>query len=443
MSESRETWLVVGAGLAGTLMSIFLARSGRRVLVYEKRPDPRGGAVDAGRSINLALSTRGLAALAAVGLADDVLAHAVPMRGRMVHNEQGETSFQPYGKDETEVINSVSRAGLNLTLLRALSHEPNVELHFEQRCVDIDLAAPAAEFEHTRSGERIRVTADVVMGADGAFSAVRTRLQREDRFSYHQEYLEHGYKELTIPPSPGGGFAMERNALHIWPRGTYMMIALPNEDGSYTCTCFWPFAAFEQLHTAADVSAFFRQHFPDGANLMPDLERDYFANPTSSLVTIRCGRWYHGDKILILGDASHAVVPFYGQGMNAAFEDCLELNDCLASHPRNRQAAFEEFYRRRKRHADALATLAVDNFVEMRDHVSSPAFIWKKRLEIVLQKLIPRYKSLYAMVSFSRTGYADAVAIHNRQKRQMRGILIGAGMAVVAGILGLLWWVTR
>ncbi len=439
MSQSQETWLVVGAGLAGALVSIYLARSGRKVLIYEKRPDPRGGVIDSGRSINLALSTRGLAALEGVGLADEVLRDAVPMRGRMIHDEEGDTSFQPYGKDESQVINSVSRGGLNLKLIDALTEEPNVELFFDQLCVDVDLDAPAAEFENAQTHERTTVKADVVLGADGAFSAVRTKMKYLDRFNYHQEYLDHGYKELNIPPTAGGGFAMERNALHIWPRRSFMMIALPNLDGSYTCTCFWPFEGnrgFDQLTTPEKVRAYFEKHFPDGAALMPELEEDYFENPTSSLVTIRCGPWYIEDKVLIMGDASHAVVPFYGQGMNAAFEDCLELDECLRLHPNDRHSAFAEFYRRRKRHADALAQLAIDNFIEMRDHVGSPAFVWKKRLEIALQKLLPWYRSLYSMVSFSRIGYADAVAIHKRQKRTIKRAMWCA--AVVA--LGVIAW---
>lgn len=319
MSQSQETWLVVGAGLAGALASIYLARSGRKVLIYEKRSDPRGGKMDAGRSINLALSTRGLAALEGVGLAEEVLADAVPMRGRMIHDEDGDTSFQPYGKDETQVINSVSRGGLNLKLIEALTEEPNVELFFNQQCVDVDLDAPSAEFEDPETSERTRITADVVLGADGAFSAVRSKMKYLDRFNYHQEYLDHGYKELNIPPTADGGFAMEPNALHIWPRESYMMIALPNADGSYTCTCFWPFEGtrgFDQLTTSQEVRAYFAKHFSDGADLMPELEEDYFDNPTSSLVTVRCGPWYIDDKVLIMGDASHAVVPFYGQGLS-------------------------------------------------------------------------------------------------------------------------------
>ena len=435
MSQSQESWLVVGAGLAGALAAIYLARSGRKVLLYEKRSDPRGTTMEGGRSINLALSTRGLAALEGVGLAEKTLEAGVPMQGRMIHDEQGDTSFQPYGKDESQVIHSISRGGLNLTLLEALSTEPNVELFFDQRCINVDLEEPAAEFEHAKTSERTRVSPDVVLGADGAFSAVRARMQIEDRFSYRQEYLEYGYKELNIPPTEDGGFALEKNALHIWPRRNYMMIALPNAGGSYTCTCFWPFAGrhgFDQLTTSADVRSFFKAHFYSAAALMPDLEQDFFNNPTSSLVTIRCAPWYKSDKVLLLGDAAHAVVPFYGQGMNAAFEDCLDLDQCLRLHPGDRLSAFAEFYRRRKRHADALARLAVDNFIEMRDHVGSPTFVWKKRLEIVVQKLLPWYRSLYSMVSFSRIGYADAIAIHERQKRTVKRTLWALGIAAIA-----------
>jgi kynurenine 3-monooxygenase len=420
--------LIVGAGLAGSLMAVYLAKAGWRVSVYERRPDPRAAGYVGGRSINLALSARGLAGLAGAGLAELVMQQdAIPMRGRMIHPPDStdaapRTIFQPYSHDPKEAINSVSRGGLNLTLIKAAAAHPNVEFIFDHPCVDMDLAAPAGVFQKPGGGT-VRVEADLIIGADGAFSAVRGRLQLTDRYDYSQSYLEHGYKELHIPPQggPGAGasrFAMEPNALHIWPRGGAMMIALPNRDQSFTCTLFWPFKGehgFENLRTPEGVRAFFERNYGDAVPLMPTLTDDFFGNPTSSLVTVRCWPWRQGNIVLI-GDAAHAIVPFYGQGMNAAFEDCLLLARLLTEHSPARTGpgldfsdALERFQQDRKPNADAIADMALENFVEMRDKTGSPAFLYRKKIEQTVHHFFPdRVTPQYNLVSFSTVPYTEA-----------------------------------
>lgn len=432
----RPEFAIVGAGLSGPLLACRLARAGRSVALYEKRADPRAAGAAGGRSINLALSTRGLHALAQVGLAERVLAGSVPMRGRMIHARDGSLAFQPYGTRPEHQIHSVSRAGLNALLLDAAAAQPGVRLAFERRCVDADLDAPAALLE-APGGAVERAEADSLVGADGAYSAVRAALARRERYDYRQDYLEHGYKELTMPPRAGGGWAMEKNALHIWPRGRFMMIALPNADGSFTCTLFWPFAgpdSFAELRTPGQVRAFFDRVFPDAPALMPELPEDFLENPVGSMVTVRCRPWRHAGKAVLIGDAAHAVVPFYGQGMNASFEDCSALAECL-ERDGDRARAFARYEERRKEHADALAELAVGNFLEMRDRTASRAFRLRKGGERLLARLLPGlYLPLYEMISFSRIPYADAVRRARRQDR----LLAAAGALLLAAILAMI-----
>lgn len=435
--------LVVGAGLGGALIATALAKAGHRVEVYERRPDPRVGSAAAGRSINLAISVRGLHALRQIGLERDILDVAVPMRGRMIHSPAGETVFQPYGVSETDVINSVSRLGLNIALINAAERCENLKIHFDHRCTHVDLDSATAEFQRG-DGQTVRATADYIVGTDGAFSAVRAAMQRLDRFEYSQSYLEHGYKELVIPAGPGGAFRIDRNCLHIWPRRSYMMIALPNQDGSFTCTLFWPFEgenSFGALKTPDEIMRYFQAHFPDAVPIMPTLVEDYQRNPASSLVTVRCGPWNYKDKAVLLGDAAHAVVPFYGQGANAAFEDCVVLAECLAARPNDRATALAEYYHRRKEHADTLADLAIGNFLEMRDKTNSRLFLLRKKSEKILHKLFPDwYLPLYSMVSFSRTPYADAVRRAARQDRIVLRVLAAIGAVL---LLAVLWWIVR
>jgi len=444
MAHTDKSITIVGAGLGGALMAVFLGRAGHRVRVYERRPDPRRGAGGRGRSINLAISTRGLAALERVGLDKKLLEVAVPMRGRMVHPHDGGLTFQPYGHQAHHVIHSVSRAGLNRLLVETAEAMPNVEVRFGQRCVDVDLTHALGTFVDIDSGAETTADADLLIGADGAFSEVRLALQKTDRFEYSQSFLPYGYKELSIPPADGGGFRMERNALHIWPRGGFMMIALPNVDGSYTCTCFWPFRgenSFAQLATRDEVRAYFRATFPDAVPMMPTLEDDFLLNAVGSLVTVRCAPWRHTDRVALLGDAAHAVVPFYGQGANAAFEDCMVLDQCLKEFGDDVAEALAAYERRRKPHADALADLAIGNFVEMRDKTASKVFLFGKRVEKLLARLFPgRFLPLYYMVTFSRTPYADAV---RRARAQWRAVFVVVGILLAAILVVLTVALTR
>ncbi|MFQ5423512.1 MAG: FAD-dependent oxidoreductase [Phycisphaerae bacterium] len=433
---------VVGAGLGGALMATTLTRAGYAVDLYERRADPRGRNVGAGRSINLALSIRGTHALSRIDLDREVLAGAIRMPGRMIHSLSGRLAFQPYGRDRNDAINSVSRLDLNVALLNAAEACDGLRLFFNHKCVGADVNSGALRFETTDAGEVVTIRPRFIVGADGAFSTVRAAMQRTDRFNYSQSYLRHGYKELTIPPGPGGVFAMEKNALHIWPRRSFMMIALPNRDGSYTCTLFWPFEgpfSFDALKTDDDIRRFFTKHFPDAVPLMPTLVEDYRRNPVGSLATVRCDPWYHRDRIVLLGDACHAVVPFYGQGANAAFEDCTVLSACLADHAPDIERAFAAYHETRKRHVDVLADLAIGNFVEMRDRTGSAAFLLRKKGEKLLHRLLPRwYIPLYSMATFSRKPYADAKARAEFQTAVVKAAaVIAATLLLIAVIFAL------
>lgn len=424
--------VIVGGGLTGALAAVRLREVGHDVSLHERRDDLRRSTEHQGRSINLALSTRGLDALGRVGLSGALRELGIPMRGRMLHGRDGSVTFQPYSADPDNVLLSVSRDGLNATLLDAVDQR-QIPTEFGQRLVDIELRSSTAVFD---TGEtHRREPFDVMIGADGAYSAVRNRLQRTDRFRYEQDYLEHGYKELSIPARSDGSFAMEPHALHIWPRGGHMMIALPNNDGSFTCTLFWPFGGrvgFEQVDTEREVNETFREQFPDAVELMPQLAREYLANATSSLVTIRCSPWFYDDRIVLLGDAAHAVVPFYGQGANAALEDVTIFMDLLAAHDGTWGPTMAAFYAQRKPDTDALADLALDNFVEMRDRVASPLFRLRVRAEQRVHRWVPRWITpLYEMVTFSRMPYVEAVARAKRQTALVERLLI----ALVAVIL--------
>ncbi len=439
----RGTVVLVGAGLGGSLMAILLGRAGYTVRGFELRPDPRHGPLLGGRSINLALSARGIHALERVGLAREVLAMAVPMRGRMIHSQHGPTAFQPYGTEADQVNNSVARGDLNVAMLQAAERLPNVRFAFGMKCQGIDLESGEVSLLDPITGERHRVAGDVVIGADGAHSVVRRQLTKQDRFDYQQSFLSHGYKELTIPPGPGGQFLLEKNALHIWPRGGFMMIALPNRDGSFTCTLFLAFEgenSFADLTTEGEVHRFFGSAFPDAVPLMPDLAAQFFENPTGSMVTIRCSPWRYRGRVCLLGDACHAVVPFHGQGANAAFEDCVILDDCLRRHAPDWETVFATFEALRREHTDALAELSIANFEEMKRHTGSRLFRAKKGLEKGLHRLFPSwFVPLYMMISFSLIPYAEA---RRRAERQGRALVSAAAGALLLAVL-LLFWLIR
>jgi kynurenine 3-monooxygenase len=441
-------FVLIGSGLAGGLLAAYLGRRGYDVDLYERRADPREGNIVGGRSINLALSTRGIYALEQLGIADAVLRHAIPMRGRMIHDKSGALHFSPYDRDPNKFINSIGRAALNTTVIEAAQRYPNVRVHFNHRCTDVDLdsatanlvpsgaEAVAAATANPHQQVTIQAQGDAVIGLDGAFSAVRQSMQKEiAAFEYDESYLAHGYKELTIPPAPDGSWRMEKEALHIWPRKSFMMIALPNPDGSFTCTLFWEFEgprSFATTKTDDEIRRFFDEEFPDAVPLMPALVDDFKTNPTGSLVTIRCAPWFYKNKVALVGDAAHAVVPFYGQGMNAAFEDCVVLDECLAEFPEDRQRAFAEYFARRKKNADALADLAVRNFIEMRDKTASKTFRAKKKLDHLLEGLLPGiYLPLYTMVTFTRMPYADAARRAGLQDRIVNGSLLLAIAALI------------
>jgi kynurenine 3-monooxygenase len=431
-------FVLIGSGLSGGLLAAFLGRRGCEIELFERRADPREGNLVGGRSINLALSTRGIHALDQLDLAGEVLRHAIPMRGRMIHDRSGAFHFSPYDRDPNKCINSIGRDVLNTVVIEAAQRYANVRVQFNHRCTEVDLDAPAAELVRLETNEKLRARGDAIIGVDGAFSAVRGSMQRLHRFEYSQSYLAHGYKELTIPPGPNESWQMEKNALHIWPRHSFMMIALPNPDGSFTCTLFWEFdgpRSFATTQTNDEVERFFTEEFSDAVPLMPGLLEEFQNNPTGSLVTIRCAPWCYGDKVALLGDASHAVVPFYGQGMNAAFEDCVVFDECLAESPNDRARAFENYFVRRKANADALADLAVQNFVEMRDKTASPAFRAKKKLDHLLEGLLPGiYLPLYTMVSFTRIPYAEAA----RRARRQDQIVYAIGALLVLALLAIL-----
>jgi kynurenine 3-monooxygenase len=425
-------FVLIGSGLAGGLLAAYLGRRGYQVDLYERRGDPREGSMLEGRSINLALSTRGIHALQQIGIADEVLKHAIPMRGRMIHEKSGALHFAPYDVDPNKHINSIGRAALNMTVIEAAQRFPNVRVHFNHKCTGVDLDSATAQLLNTSTSQQLNGSGDAVIGVDGAFSAVRQSMQLAIKnFQYDESYLAHGYKELTIPPGTNGLWRMEKNALHIWPRKSFMMIALPNPDGSFTCTLFWEFEgprSFATTKTDDDVRRFFDEEFPDAVPLMPNLLDDFKNNPTGSLVTIRCAPWVYQDKVALVGDAAHAVVPFYGQGMNAAFEDCVVLDECLAAFPEDRHRAFAEYFQRRKVNADGLADLALGNFIEMRDKTASKKFRAKKKLDHFLEAALPGfYLPLYTMVTFTRIPYAQAA-----RRARIQDAIVYTGIIVVA-----------
>ena len=400
---------LVGGGLAGSLAAVYLAKRGYEVDIYERRPDMRNVEIPAGRSINLALSTRGIDALKRVGLDQVVLDQAIPMAGRMMHDEKGNLAYQPYGKDG-QVINSVSRAHLNIQLLKLADEHKNVNQFFTMRCQEVDIENSICKFTNEKTGENIEVKSDYILGSDGAYSPVRLKMMKNDRFDYSQSYTKSGYKELSITSTPDGNFAMDPDSLHIWPRGNFMMIALPNPDKSFTCTLFMPYAGevgFDQINSDQEILNFMNTYFADTVPLMPELLNDFKRNPVGSLVTVRCYPW-HMKKATLIGDACHAIVPFYGQGMNCAFEDCVELDNCLEEFG-DWDKAMNEYQKRRKPNADAIADLALQNFIEMRDLVGDKDFLHYKKMEHQLCELYPDlFKSQYEMVTFSKVPYSEA-----------------------------------
>lgn len=426
--NQRRHIAIAGAGPVGSLQALYLVKRGYKVSVFERRPDMRHHKIDRGRSINLALSNRGIRALEETGLAEQLKATAIPMNRRVMHDINGNLTFQPYGK-QGQFINSVSRSGLNLALLNEAAKH-GVEFFFDHRCAGVDFAKTELMLQ-TQSGT-VRKKFDVILGADGVFSAVRGAMQVTDRFDYSQEYIEHGYKEFHIPAGEQGSFRMEKNALHIWPRESFMLIALPNPGGSFTCTLFFPFEgnpSFKSLEEPAVFRSFFEKTFPDAAPMMPDLMDDLLDNPISSLITVRCFPWsYH--NTLVIGDAAHGIVPFYGQGMNAGFEDCRVLNQLLDEHDDDWETVIPLFQESRKPDTDAIARLALDNFIEMRDLVADADFLLRKKIEAKLHELFPdKWIPQYSMVTFhDNIRYSEAYRIGQKQRKIMDEVMKTPGI---------------
>jgi kynurenine 3-monooxygenase len=410
---------LLGAGLTGPLLAMYLAKRGYTVDVYERRPDMRVNDIGGGRSINLALSLRGIRAIEQMGVADEVLRDAIKMPGRMIHMLDGQLDFQPYGK-EGQAINSISRGGLNIELMSAAERFGGSTFHFDAKCEHVDLKNRTITLHNERTDERRTVEVELLIGTDGAGSALRQSMEEQKpEFDAKVEWLEHGYKELEIPAGENGAFLIDKNALHIWPRHDFMMIALPNPNGTFTCTLFAPMEGdngFSSVKTDDDVMHYFQQFFPDAIPLMPTLLEDWHANPTSSLATVYSNPWHHEDWALLIGDAAHAIVPFYGQGMNACFEDCVVFDQVLEDLNDDWATALPEFSRRRKPDADAIARLALQNFVEMRSKVVDPKFLRKKTIDRHLNDMFPRqWVPLYTMVTFSTIPYSEALERSRQQ----------------------------
>lgn len=421
--------VVVGGGLAGSLVSVMLGQRGYDVTVFEKRADMRAKEVDAGRSINLALAQRGIKALTAAGLMDEVEPLLIPMRGRQLHLPGGNQEFSLYGQREHEVIYSVSRELLNSLMLTSSEQHELVDVHFEHDCESIDFERKQIKFQDMSSGSERLVDYDILIGCDGAGSRVRRQMMPLIDGKSSSEFLDHDYKELTIPPGADGQHQIKKEALHIWPRGGYMLIALPNLDGSFTVTLFMPKTgepSFATLNDVDQVNQFFETQFPSALKLIPQLATEFFENPTGALGTLRCEPWFLGDSVVILGDASHAIVPFHGQGMNAAFEDCDALCQLLDGCDQDWSRTISEFSLIRKSHADAIADMALENYVTMRDSVMDEQFQLKKEVGFELERKFPtRFIPRYSMVMFHSIGYADALSRGKIQDRLLSELIRG------------------
>ncbi len=416
---------VVGGGLVGALQGVFLAQKGHKVNLYERRPDIRTTNIYQGRSINLALSDRGWTALDKVNLSDKIRSIGIPMYRRTMHDKNGKLTYQPYGKDN-QAIYSVSRGELNKELLIALDEYENASLHFNERCTDVNFEKQILHLKNEETGVTKTQAYEKLIGADGAFSAVRTPMVFGNRFNYNQHYIPHGYKELQIAPNEDGTHKMDVETLHIWPREDFMLIALPNLDGSFTCTLFMHYEgkiSFDSIKTEPEIIAFFENYFPDVIPLMPDFIQQFLNHPVSSLVIVKCGPWNISNHTLLIGDAAHAIVPFYGQGMNAGFEDCTILNEMMEKAGEN-DNVFADFAKKRKPDGDAIADLAMQNFIEMRDKTGDPEFLLRKKIEAKFYNAHPdKWMPLYSMVTFSNIPYSEAMAKGAYQDQIMNTIM--------------------
>ena len=417
--ENNKQAIIIGAGLVGSLWAVYLSKAGYKVIIYERRPDIRKAEISAGKSINLALSVRGWTALDAVGVGDEIRKIAIPMTGRMMHDLEGNLTYQPYGK-EGEAIYSVSRGKVNATMIDIAEKHGNATIHFNHDCIKTDLNKGITYIKNNLTGEEFEAQADVIFAVDGAFSAIRyNSMQKLNRFNYSQNYIADGYREILLPANTDGTYKLDKNSLHIWPRGRFMMIALANEDGSFTCTLFMPHEgdkfAFDKLTSKEAVNDFFETVFPDFYEMVPNIADAWNDHPLSNLLIVRCYPWTVG-KVALMGDAAHATVPFYGQGMNAGFEDCTVMNRLMHKHNENWEAIFEEYSIERKPDGDALQDLSLDNYFVMRDYVADPAFLLRKKIEAKFSELYPnKWLPLYSQVTFSNIRYSVA---YNQGKKQ-------------------------
>ncbi|WP_179317905.1 FAD-dependent oxidoreductase [Winogradskyella undariae] len=431
MSNKQQNILIIGAGLCGSLLALRLGQRGYNVTVYEMRPDLRTTDISAGRSINLAFSDRGNKAMKLVGLEDKVKELCIPMNGRMIHDKESNTFLSNYSGRDHQYINSISRGELNALLLTEAEKHENVKIHFNKKCKSVDFENTTALFQDYNSKDEFAEDADIIIATDGAGSALRKSyyLGKKFLFSFSQDYLTHGYKELSILPTETGDYKTYKNALHIWPRSSFMLIALPNLDGSFTVTLFLSYAEgeynFNNLTTPELVTEFFQKEFPDALEIMPNLVDDFFENPTAALGTVKCSPWHYKGNTLLMGDSAHAIVPFYGQGMNASFEDVVEFDKVLDQNLENWEATFTAYEKNRKKDTDAIADLAIDNFHEMKGHVSNPIFQEKRKIEMALEKEFPTaYNSKYSLVTFKETvGYREAMLRGRAQDKAILNML--------------------
>lgn len=423
---------IIGAGLVGSLCGIYLAKRGYKVNVYEKRPDLRKANISAGKSINLVISYRGWNALEKIGIRNRIESITVPVYGRMTHDEKGQTNFIQYSVNN-DPIYSVSRGGLNSMLMTIAEENSNVKLFFDEECVDVNLDEATAVFQNSESKKTQTVKSDLIIATDGAFSAVRHKMLMLNRFNYQQEYIPYGYKEITFPANEDGSPRMRQDALHIWPRKNFMLMGLANKDGGFTGTLFFPFEgepwSFEKIKDEKDLMKFFNEIFPDAIPLIPDLSQQYFNNPTSSLVIIRCSPWNYKDKIALMGDAAHAIVPFYGEGMNCGFEDCFVFDQLIEKHNGDFSKILPEYANARKPNGDAIAELSLRNFIEMRDLVADPQFLLRKKIEGWFQAKHPdKWLPLYSQVKFSTTPYAEALSNGKKHDEIMASVMALPGI---------------
>jgi kynurenine 3-monooxygenase len=424
--------IVIGSGLVGSLWTIYLKKAGYTVSVYERRNDMRLQKMSAGTSINLAMSYRGWKGLDDIGVGDEIRKIAIPMDGRTMHGKDSSTAYQPYG-NEGQAIYSVSRWDINATLMSIAEEGGNASIHFNQECINVNLEQGLATFKNTQTNEITECKADVVFATDGAFSAARYNgMQKLDRFSFSQNYIEDGYREILLPANEDGTHKLEKNTLHIWPRGRFMLIALPNFDGSYTCTLFMPFEGhehcFNNLTSKEKVTDFFKEVFPDFYEMLPTVADAWDEHPLSSLAIIRCFPWTHG-KLALMGDAAHATVPFFGQGMNAGFEDCSVMWELMQKHNENWTAVFKEYETIRKPNGDAVQDLSLYNYIVMRDRVADPAFLLLQKIERRINYLYPdKYFPLYSMVSFTNIEYQIAYNKGKEQEAMIQQIITEKGI---------------